>query len=75
MTLEDSGKPLATSLDYSINDEECGVRKNIKTQQLIIFIVADPDFEVPNQCSLCEVPAPARRVAVRGLCELSMFDK
>ena len=32
-------------------------------------------FEVPNFCSLCEVPAPARRVAVRGLCELSMFDK
>ena len=27
LTLEDSGKPLATSLDYSINDEECGVRK------------------------------------------------
>ena len=26
-------------------------------------------------CSLCEVPAPVRRVTVRGLCELSMFDR
>ena len=26
-------------------------------------------------CSLCEVAAPVRRVTVRGLCELSMFDR
>ena len=27
LTLEDSGKPLANSLDYSVNDEECGVSR------------------------------------------------
>ena len=26
-------------------------------------------------CSLCEIAAPVRRVSVRGLCELSIFDR
>ena len=28
-----------------------------------------------GQCSLCEVPAPVRKVAIRGLCQLSIFDR
>ena len=32
-------------------------------------------FQVPLFCPLCEVPAPVRKVTVRGLCELSIFDK
>ena len=32
-------------------------------------------FKVPLYCSLCQVPAPVRKVRVRGLCELSIFDK
>ena len=32
-------------------------------------------LQVPLFCTLCEVPAPVRKVTVRGLCELSIFDK
>ena len=32
-------------------------------------------FKVPTFCTLCEVPAPVSKVTVRGLCELSLFDK
>ena len=28
-----------------------------------------------GQCSLCEVSAPVRKVAIRGLCLLSIFDR
>ena len=26
-------------------------------------------------CNLCEVPAPTRKMVVRGLCPLSLFDR
>ena len=33
------------------------------------------DLCVKSYCGLCEVPAPVRRVTVRGLCKLSIFDR
>ena len=41
----------------------------------ILTIKCPKPFQVPLYCPLCEVPAPARKVTVRGLCELSIFDK
>ena len=84
LTLEDSGSELATSLGYSINDETCEVTLVLMLHYVFLgvalyyslcFIMPQKLFQVPLFCSLCEVPAPVRKVTVRGLCELSIFDK
>ena len=81
LTLEDSGSQGATSLGYSINDETCEVAGTFMLHYSVLsFLYIDykmpPNtFQVPLYCPLCEVPAPVRKVTVRGLCELSIFDK
>ena len=84
LTLEDSGSPRATSLGYSINDETCEVTVVLNATYIspplfyrasILTPYASKPYQVPLYCPLCEVPAPVRKVTVRGLCELSIFDK
>ena len=66
VNLEDSGTTLSTTTNPSINDEKCN--------QACIFLFSKSRCN-RGYCSLCEVAAPVRRVTVRGLCELSMFDR
>ena len=66
LTLEDSGQPLATTYDPLINDEECPVGGGHDTW----LFCAQVSF-----CGVCEVASPVRRVTVRGLCVLSIFDR
>jgi len=44
------------------------------TPRLYDVTVNDEECAV-GFCNLCEIPAPVRTMVVRGLCELSMFDK
>ena len=70
MTLEDSGAPLARHSALNINDEECSVSHFLPSRDRVIVPLSQVGF-----CGVCEVAAPVRRVTVRGLCVLSMFDR
>ena len=67
VNLEDSGTTLSTTTNPSINDEKCNWG--------YFFYIFSKSRCNRGYCSLCEVAAPVRRVTVRGLCELSMFDR
>ena len=68
VTLEDSGNPLATLSAFGINDEECQVTNDgLRAQMREVHQV--------GFCAICQVEASVRRVTVRGLCQLSMFDR
>ena len=68
VTLEDSGNPLATLSAFGINDEECQVTNDGHRAQM-------REVHQVGFCAICQVEASVRRVTVRGLCQLSMFDR
>ena len=76
MTLEDSGSPLAKHSAPTIQDEECSVSHFLLPVPVQHESLSyDISFCKVGFCGVCEVPAPVRRVTVRGLCVLSMFDR